>query len=171
MTMIMNPQLLYAILSMDAYHRGYGAGIAGLPSTGQVGTATLGLQKSDAQAPAVSFFAQAYTWIGTPVISYRGTDLVSDETIAHDHHILSSEPDYLPNAHSIDRHNGGRQRRSTSPQCVHPSRIHISAIRIQNCHRTPSKTDRRSGATAFGASGLRPGELPRFTDFVAGCGG
>ena len=34
-----NPELFRAILAMDAYHRGYGAGIPDLPGT-QVGLAT-----------------------------------------------------------------------------------------------------------------------------------
>jgi hypothetical protein len=79
----MTPELFKAILAMDSYNRGPGAGInlteAGASDT-QIGNATLGLNSDDPSAnmqttaPAAGFFAQAYNWNGTTVISYRGTD-------------------------------------------------------------------------------------------------
>ena len=37
----MTPRLTYAILSMDAYNRGNGVAVKGLPNVGSIGTATL----------------------------------------------------------------------------------------------------------------------------------
>jgi hypothetical protein len=76
-----NPDLMRAILAMDAYNRGHNAGVKspnaplneGLTGT-QIGLATIGLRKGDLEAQAASFFAQAYTLGGKTVISYRGTD-------------------------------------------------------------------------------------------------
>jgi hypothetical protein len=69
--------LFLAILSMDAYNRGYNSGM-GDPSTGlagnQLGTAVLINATLPPDYQAASFFAQAYTWHGQTVISYRGTD-------------------------------------------------------------------------------------------------
>jgi hypothetical protein len=73
-----NADLFRAILAMDAYNRGYNAGIKspgaaadqGLLGT-QLGLATIGIARADVNA---SFFAQAYTLGGKTVISYRGTD-------------------------------------------------------------------------------------------------
>jgi hypothetical protein len=80
-----NPDLMRAILAMDAYNRGYNAGVKspnaplneGLTGT-QIGLATIGLRKGDLEAQAASFFAQAYTLGGQTVISYRGTDATWD---------------------------------------------------------------------------------------------
>jgi hypothetical protein len=74
--MAISDDLFLAILAMDAYNRGYNAG---LKVTGaEIGNALIGLEKGDAEAQAASFFAQAYTWNGEgngrTVISYRGTD-------------------------------------------------------------------------------------------------
>jgi hypothetical protein len=62
---------------MDAYNRGYDAGI-GDPVTGlagtQIGLATIRRDfDQPAGSQAASFYAQAYTLNGTTVISYRGT--------------------------------------------------------------------------------------------------
>ena len=73
--MAISDDLFLAILSMDAYNRGYNPG---LQITGsQIGDAFLGRATDpqlEPEAVAASFFAQAYTWNGQTVISYRGTD-------------------------------------------------------------------------------------------------
>ena len=73
-----NPDLMRAILAMDAYNRGYNAGI-GDPNTGlagnRLGLATLRQDMLPQGFQAASFFAQAYTLGGQTVISYRGTDV------------------------------------------------------------------------------------------------
>jgi hypothetical protein len=86
--MAVSEDLFLAILSMDAYNRGYNQGLGGLGAAGsQIGNATFTAQSNtDAEGPEVtaSFYASAYTWNGKTVISYRGTDdptplsLVSD---------------------------------------------------------------------------------------------
>jgi hypothetical protein len=71
-------ELFLAILAMDAYNRGYNSGMGnrntGLEGT-QLGNAMI-LRDVDLPqgSEASSFFAQAYYWNGTTVISYRGTD-------------------------------------------------------------------------------------------------
>ena len=80
--MSISPELMYAILSMDAYNRGYNPGIANLAEasngTVQIGTATITKNLQDAQlsnaAQAAGFYALAYEWNGETIISYRGTD-------------------------------------------------------------------------------------------------
>jgi hypothetical protein len=87
--MSISKDLFLAILSMDAYNRGYGAGLTnedvgaqgGLGETGQLGNATLLTRASlglDDQAyqnwQAAGFYALAYQWNGETVIAYRGTD-------------------------------------------------------------------------------------------------
>ncbi len=82
-----NPDLMRAILAMDAYNRGYNAGIkspnAG-PDQGLTGTmidlASVGKASSCAlNSPEhnASLFAQAYTLGGKTVISYRAMDAAS----------------------------------------------------------------------------------------------
>ncbi len=81
--MTISSDLFMAILAMDAYNRGYNEGLI-VPGT-QIGLASLGqnsliLTNILADGTVVrldqpaSFFAQAYTWNGQTVISYRGTD-------------------------------------------------------------------------------------------------
>jgi hypothetical protein len=79
----MNQDLFLAILAMDAYNRGYGAGIANLGAEGSwLGEAKIIRQSDvDPNTPGVTagFYAVAYEWTpkGEPtktVISYRGTD-------------------------------------------------------------------------------------------------
>jgi hypothetical protein len=75
--MSISNDLFRAILAMDSYNRGYNPGIALTGS--QIGNATLALNSLDPAAgmpggQAASFFAQAYSWNGATVISYRGTD-------------------------------------------------------------------------------------------------
>jgi len=84
--MSISPELMYAILSMDAYNRGYGAGIADggqgdLDGLGdaigtQIGTATVVARSSsdeNSDEVVAGFYAIAYDWNGQTVISYRGT--------------------------------------------------------------------------------------------------
>jgi Protein of unknown function (DUF2974) len=72
------PDLFRAILSMDAYNRGYGSGM-GNPNTGlggaRIGIATIRTDALPSGYEAASFFAQAYKLdYGPTIISYRGTD-------------------------------------------------------------------------------------------------
>ena len=64
--------LMLAILAMDSYNRTYNEGII-IPGS-QIGTAMLRTVELPQGYRAASFFAQAYTWNGQTVISYRGTD-------------------------------------------------------------------------------------------------
>lgn len=75
--MSVSSELMYAIMAMDAYNRGYNPGIAGLGGMGsQVGTATVGIDADDPEgvAQAAGFYAVAYQWNGETIISYRRTD-------------------------------------------------------------------------------------------------
>jgi hypothetical protein len=82
--MAISEKLFLAILAMDAYNRGYGAGMQSEGATAEqgllgtkIGTATIGLAsetKRDSLEVSASFYAQSYTWNGKTVISYRGTD-------------------------------------------------------------------------------------------------
>lgn len=81
--MSISDDLFLAILAMDSYNRGYNAGL-GDPQTGlagtQIGNATLAQRSDTSQgstAVAASFFAQAYTWNGQTVISYRAATPLS----------------------------------------------------------------------------------------------
>lgn len=69
-------KLLYAILAMDAYDRGYGAKLTGLSDTigTKLGNATVIGSAGDAAAQADGFYAIAYELNGKKIISYRGTD-------------------------------------------------------------------------------------------------
>ena len=76
--MTVSKELLYAILAMDSYNRGYDEGITGLGAIGSsIGGAIL-VQQSDTQegkpGVAAGFYAAAYDVDGAVVISYRGTD-------------------------------------------------------------------------------------------------
>jgi hypothetical protein len=70
--------LIYAILAMDSYNRGYGSGINGLLDTtdSKIGNYTVYDSKGDTQAFTAGFYAIAYknAATGETVISYRGTD-------------------------------------------------------------------------------------------------
>jgi hypothetical protein len=77
---MMNPtdkDLFYAILSMDAYNRGYNSGIDLKGST--LGNALISLDAEDegfldaGAAQSAGFYAVAYQWNGEIIISYRGT--------------------------------------------------------------------------------------------------
>jgi hypothetical protein len=73
--MAISPDLFMAILAMDAYNRGYNAGLNLGPAQLQIGNATLRQDALPQGYEAASFFAQAYALAdGSTVISYRGTD-------------------------------------------------------------------------------------------------
>jgi Protein of unknown function (DUF2974) len=83
--MAISKELFLAILSMDAYNRGYDAGIGprgtGLGLTGRIGNANIGDNSrvldqvpDEGRAAAASFYAQSYTLNGETIIAYRGTD-------------------------------------------------------------------------------------------------
>ena len=77
--MAISDNLFFAILAMDAYNRGYGAGIdfgTNSDAAGsQIGNATVYRNKGDAAAQSAGFYAIAYKLAdGSTVISYRGTD-------------------------------------------------------------------------------------------------
>ncbi len=78
----MDSILLRAILSMDAYNRGYDAGLTGLTGTMIGGASVITdsmLTPSTAGGQAASFYAIAYQLAdGSKVISYRGTDASGD---------------------------------------------------------------------------------------------
>lgn len=77
----MNNKLFNAILSMDAYNRGYNPGIElHLPAATvnqHIGNATI-IRQSDftagTQGYNSSFYALAYDYNGQTIVSYRGTD-------------------------------------------------------------------------------------------------
>ncbi|MEZ5815416.1 MAG: hypothetical protein R3E13_11965 [Alphaproteobacteria bacterium] len=75
--MTLQPELMNAILAMDAYNRGYDASIE-LPSaidgSVSIGKATIIDAKGDTAAQAIGFYALAYDYDGQTIISYRGTD-------------------------------------------------------------------------------------------------
>lgn len=88
--MAISSDLFTAILAMDAYNRGYNSGLGdaanGLGGIGsQIGNAIV---SSDTRilgtnvAQAASFFAQAYSWNGQTVISYRGTDFFGESPVS-----------------------------------------------------------------------------------------
>jgi Ca2+-binding RTX toxin-like protein len=87
--MTINPTLMKAILSMDAYNRGYDAGIkfGNLSGNNSIDTAsvTIGnatvitssgilIEAGNRLDDDIGFYAIAYTYNGEKVISYRGTD-------------------------------------------------------------------------------------------------
>ena len=70
--------LMYAILALDSYNRGYGAGINKLEEVGskaKIGTFSIVQNISQAGWEAKGFYALAYrNSSGETIISYRGTD-------------------------------------------------------------------------------------------------
>ena len=75
----MNQSVFRAILAMDSYNRGFGAGVSGLSQAAgtQIGIATVirNSEDPDGAAQAAGFYAYAYSWNGETIISYRGTNL------------------------------------------------------------------------------------------------
>lgn len=78
--MTISKDLLLAILSMDAYNRGYGAGIDSLSQDKgtQIGTAAISENAEDilaeGSAVAAGFYAISYDTTFGKVVSYRGTN-------------------------------------------------------------------------------------------------
>lgn len=86
--MTISNELFLAILAMDSYNRGYGAGLGdgvnvdgqgvdvdGLGEAGaQIGTATVLNVPLPEGSEAAGFYAVAYAWNGQTVISCRGTN-------------------------------------------------------------------------------------------------
>jgi hypothetical protein len=75
--------LIYAILTMDSYNRGYGTGITKLENVtdvSKIGNYTIGVHSDDTKiaeanpAFAAGFYAIAYKSGSDTVIAYRGTD-------------------------------------------------------------------------------------------------
>jgi hypothetical protein len=76
--MSFNSSVFRAILAMDSYNRGYGAGVSGLSQANEtrIGTAKIIKNGDDAEglAQAAGFYALAYDWNDEKIISYRGTN-------------------------------------------------------------------------------------------------
>lgn len=81
--MTMNRDVFLSLLALDAYNRGYGANVGGLPESGEIGDASITTRQEifgdDAAAilrnwQAAGFYAIAYDWNGERVISFRGTN-------------------------------------------------------------------------------------------------
>ena len=72
-----SPELMYAILAMDAYNRSYNAGIEGLGGLlSQIGTATLVTDsetrpETQQDAQTAGFYAVAYQWNGNTIMASR----------------------------------------------------------------------------------------------------
>ncbi len=67
-----NNQLLYAILSMDVYHHGADGGLNGFVDQNvQIDDTIRG---SELAINIIGFDAWAYSYAGTSIIAYRGTD-------------------------------------------------------------------------------------------------
>lgn len=77
----MDPEVFSAILALDSYNRGYNAGIK-LPDTNdQIGNAYVlddSIERLGAATEAAGFYATSYDWNNDIVVSYRGTDQLSD---------------------------------------------------------------------------------------------
>jgi hypothetical protein len=83
--MTVTRDLMHAILSMDAYNRGYGRGVLRLSSSGQIGGATITRQSNvttGSDEVNAGFYAIAYQWNGQTIISYRGTNFDPGETVS-----------------------------------------------------------------------------------------
>lgn len=73
--MTISNELFNAILSLDAYNRGYDASIE-LPDSinTQIGTATITMTRGQSDAQDIGFYALAYNYNGETIVSIRGTD-------------------------------------------------------------------------------------------------
>jgi hypothetical protein len=81
--MAVSKDLMLALLALDSYNRGYGAGIDGLGGPGsKIGNATMLNAALPTGSQATGFYASAYTLdgavgnlgSGSKIISYRGTN-------------------------------------------------------------------------------------------------
>jgi hypothetical protein len=73
----MNKHVFLSILAMDSYNRGYNQGVFSVPDASGIGTATVLAQSSilaNSNEVAQGFYAIAYKWNGSTILSYRGTD-------------------------------------------------------------------------------------------------
>lgn len=72
----MDRKVFLALLSLDSYNRGYGARIDNLSESGSIGHASiLTTPASETENwEDAGFYAIAYNWNGEKIISYRGTD-------------------------------------------------------------------------------------------------
>lgn len=76
----LNRDLFLSILALDAYNRGYNQGLVFRTLNDpkrSIGTASFDRQSDideNGASLAASFYAVAYDWDGTTVISHRGTD-------------------------------------------------------------------------------------------------
>jgi hypothetical protein len=70
--MSISDDLMMAIFAMDSYNRGYNPSL--VLTGASLGETTLNNVELPSGFQANSFFAQAYTWNGKTVISYRGTE-------------------------------------------------------------------------------------------------
>jgi len=77
--------LMYAILAMDSYNRGYGAGINGLDVSGILGNYAIRAANPQEQWgwQSAGFYALAYEHAATGevVISYRGTNFDPGDSV------------------------------------------------------------------------------------------
>lgn len=88
--MTITRDLLLAILSMDSYNRGYGAGLEDADATGgglgvtddtaifRIGSAAIRFDSRDLADEDAGFYSIAYDTDYGTVISYRGTDATLD---------------------------------------------------------------------------------------------
>jgi hypothetical protein len=77
--------VMYAILAMDAYNRGYQSQLN--VSGDGLGDATVintDANRLPSNAQSVAFYASAYDWNGQTVISYRGTNVTTLASALHD---------------------------------------------------------------------------------------
>ncbi|MGD9851513.1 MAG: calcium-binding protein [Nitrospirales bacterium] len=77
--MAISSELMYAILAMDSYNRGYNPGIKVLGGVSSsigdtIGNATVISEDRSSEAQDAGFYGLAYQWNGDTIISYRGTD-------------------------------------------------------------------------------------------------
>jgi Lipase (class 3) len=83
--MTTSKDLLLAILAMDSYNQGYGAGL--ITGATKIGRATLKdnpASLDDSTWQSTGFYAAAYTTPDGIVISYRGTDVLNPLNSAND---------------------------------------------------------------------------------------
>ena len=75
-------ELMYAILAMDSYNRGYGEGIEHGKTI--IGNAVFDQDDVSQEAIDASFYAAAYSYNNETVISYRGTNTDPASELAKD---------------------------------------------------------------------------------------